>query len=58
MNDEEREGFIKMLREYTDKLSKYKELAGDFLIRTGIYTEEGILAEPYKHLHFPQPIEA
>jgi len=58
MNDEEREAFIKMSQEYTEKLSKDKKLARDFLIRAGIYTKEGQLAEPYQNLYIPPAVEA
>ena len=53
MNDEEREAFIKMLHEYTEKLSKDKQLARDFLIRAGIYTKSGRLSKHYRHLCIP-----
>lgn len=53
MNDQEREIFIKMLREYKDKISKDKELSRDFLIRAGIYTKKGKLTKHYKHLCIP-----
>jgi len=53
MNDEEREAFIKMSQEYTEKLSKDKKLARDFLIRAGIYTKSGRLSKHYRHLCIP-----
>ena len=53
MNDEEREEFIKMSQEYTEKLSKDKKLARDFLIRAGIYTKSGRLSKNYRHLCIP-----
>jgi len=50
MNDEEREEFIKMLREHREKISKDKKLARDFLIRAGIYTKSGRLSKNYRSL--------
>jgi hypothetical protein len=44
------------MEDFKKKVEGNKELARDFLIRTGIYTKEGHLTEPYKHLYFP-PIE-
>ena len=50
MNDEEREEFIKMIREHREKMSKDKKYAKDFLIRAGIYTKSGRLSKHYKSL--------
>jgi len=56
MTEKEREVLIAYMEEFIKKVSGDKQLARDFLIRVGIYTEEGKLAEPYQHLYFP-PIE-
>ena len=53
MNDQEREDFIKMIREHREKVSKDKKLARDFLIRAGIYTKSGQLSKHYRHLCIP-----
>ena len=55
MTEREREEFLVYMEEFIKKVSGNKEMARDFLIRAGIYTREGKLAEPYKHLSFPLP---
>jgi len=50
MNDEEREEFIKMIREHAERASKDKKYARDFLIRAGIYTKSGKLSKHYRSL--------
>ena len=56
MTDKERQNLLTYMEEFKKKVEGNKELARDFLISVGIYTKDGILAEPYKHLYFP-PIE-
>jgi hypothetical protein len=53
MTDKEREELIAFMLEFKKKIDGNKELAQQFLIEVGIYTEDGKLAEPYRHLHFP-----
>ena len=53
MNDEEREEFIKMMREQMEIISKDKKLAREFLVRAGIYTKSGRLSKHYRHLCIP-----
>jgi hypothetical protein len=53
MTDKERHNLLTYMEEFKKKVAGNKELARDFLIRSGIYTKNGRLAEPYKHLHFP-----
>jgi len=53
MTDKEREDSIRLMEEYRKKLSGNKELCRNFLVKAGIYTEEGILTDPYKHLYVP-----
>ena len=50
MNDEEREEFIKMIREHREMISKDKKMAKDFFIKVGIYTKSGRLNKNYKSL--------
>jgi len=52
MNDQERADFIKMANEYTEKLSKDRNLARGFLVRAGIYTKAGKLSKHYRN--FPK----
>jgi len=53
MNDQEREEFIKMMREHREIVSKDKKLAREFLVRAGIYTKSGRLSKHYRHLCIP-----
>ena len=53
MTDKERQNLLTYMEEFKKKVKDNKELARDFLIRTGIYTKNGRLAKPYKHLYFP-----
>ena len=57
MNEQERNEFIAYMENFIKKVSGNKEMARDFLVRAGIYTMEGKLAEPYQNLYIP-PIEA
>ena len=57
MTERERNEFLAYLEEFKKKVAGNKEMARDFLIRAGIYTKEGKLAEPYQHLYIP-PIGA
>ena len=53
MNEIEREESIQLMEEYRKKLVGNKELCREFLVKVGIYTKEGKLTEPYKHLYIP-----
>jgi len=53
MNDQEREESIRLMEELRKKLTGNKELCREFLVKAGIYTQEGVLAEPYQHLYIP-----
>jgi len=57
MTEKEREEFLAYLRELKEKVAGNKELSRYLLVKAGIYTEDGVLTEPYKHLYIP-PIEA
>ena len=54
MDEREREEFLAYIEEFKKKVEGNKELARDFLVRTGIYTKEGKLTEPYQHLYIPR----
>jgi len=54
MTDREREESIQLMEEYRKKLSGNKKLCREFLVKAGIYTKEGRLTEPYKHLYIPK----
>ena len=58
MTDREREEFLAYVEEFKKKVAGNKEMARDFLVKVGIYTKEGKLTEPYKHLYIPPPVEA
>jgi len=58
MDEKERKELLAYIEEFKKKVEGNKELARDFLIRAGIYTKEGMLAEPYQHLYIPPPIKA
>jgi len=57
MTDKERQNLLSYMDDFIKKASGNKELALDFLSRSGICTKEGNLTEPYKNLYIP-PIEA
>ena len=57
MTDIERQEFLTYMESFIKKVENDKEMARDFLVRTGIYTKKGKLTAPYKHLHLPS-IEA
>ncbi len=48
MTDQESRDLIKLLREVGDEYSSTPEKAKQFLIESGILTESGELAEPYR----------
>ena len=54
MTERERNELIAYMEEFMEKVKGNKEMARDFLIRAGIYTREGKLAEPYQHLYIPR----
>ena len=54
MTEKEREEFLAYVEEFKMKIAGNKEMARDFLVRAGIYTKEGQLAEPYQHLYIPR----
>ena len=58
MDEKERNELLAYIEEFKKKVVGNKEMARDFLIRAGIYTKEGQLAEPYQHLYIPPPVEA
>ena len=59
MTDKERKNLLAYMEEFKKKVEGDKELAQQFLIEVGIYTKNGKLAKPYKHLQLPlTPIEA
>lgn len=53
MTDQERQEFIRVLKNFQKKISKKSE-ARKFLVKAGIYTEKGNLTKNYKHLCIPQ----
>jgi hypothetical protein len=55
MTDKERQELIQFMRDARKNATK--ESARAFLIEAGIYTKEGVLAEPYKNLYIPRPNE-
>jgi hypothetical protein len=57
MTDQEREEFLRYMEEFRLKIKGNRELSREFLIAAGIYTEEGVLAEPYEDLYIPRPDE-
>ena len=54
MTDREREEFIACMEDFKKKVAGNKEMARQFLIEVGIYTKDGKLTEPYKHLYIPR----
>jgi hypothetical protein len=58
MTDQERQEFLQFIEEYRLRLKGNKELSKQFLIDAGIYTKEGVLAEPYENLYIPHPKKA
>jgi len=54
MTEREREALIAYMKEFQKKVEGNQELAREFLVRVGIYTKEGQLTEPYKHLYIPR----
>jgi hypothetical protein len=54
MSEKEREESIRLMEEYRNKLIGNKELCREFLVKAGIYTKEGKLTDPYKHLYLPK----
>jgi len=58
MDEKERNELLAYMEEFKKKIEGNKELARDFLIRAGIYTKEGQLAEPYQHLYIPPLVKA
>ena len=58
MTEKEREELLAYVEEFKKKLEGNRELARDFLVRAGIYTKEGQLAEPYQHLYIPPLVKA
>jgi len=53
MTEKEREDFLAYAESFIKEVEGNKEMARDFLVRTGIYTKKGKLTAPYKHLHLP-----
>ena len=58
MDEKERNELLAYMEEFKKKIEGNKELARDFLVRAGIYTKEGQLAEPYQNLYIPPAVEA
>jgi len=58
MDERERKELLAYIEEFKKKVEGNKELARQFLIDVGIYTEDGRLTEPYKHLYIPPPVKA
>jgi hypothetical protein len=54
--DKERQELIQFMDDELKNVTK--ESARAFLIEAGIYTKEGVLAEPYKNLYIPRPNES
>ncbi|GHT25589.1 hypothetical protein FACS189430_12220 [Bacteroidia bacterium] len=54
MTDKEREDCLRDMEAFRLKLRGNKELSRQFLIDAGIYTKDGVLAEPYKNLYIPR----
>jgi len=48
MTDKESRDLIKLLQEVADEYSSTPEKAKQFLIESGVLTESGELAEPYR----------
>jgi hypothetical protein len=57
MSEREREALFAYMKELQKKVKGNKEMARDYLVRTGIYTKELKLAEPYQHLYIPPIVE-
>ncbi|MDR1341906.1 MAG: hypothetical protein LBK18_01470 [Prevotellaceae bacterium] len=55
MTDKERQDLIQFMRDARKNVTE--ESARALLIEAGIYTEKGVLAEPYKNLYIPRPNE-
>ncbi|MGN7613367.1 hypothetical protein ACQZV8_14925 [Magnetococcales bacterium HHB-1] len=48
MDKEDLRAFIEAAKEYTEEYTASPEKALEALVRSGIYTEDGELAEPYR----------
>ena len=51
MTEEERKELLAYIEEFKNKIAGNKELARQFLVEVGIYTPEGMLAEPYQNFY-------
>jgi hypothetical protein len=58
MTEREREALLAYMEDFKKKVTGNKELSRQFLIEVGIYTEDGKLTEPCKHLYIPPLVEA
>ena len=56
MTDVERKNLLTYMEDFIKKVEGNKEMARQFLVEVGIYTEDGKLTEPYRNLYIP-PIE-
>jgi hypothetical protein len=51
MTEQERQELIRFMENFGKTATK--EEARAFLVEIGIYTEDGVLTEPYKNLYIP-----
>jgi hypothetical protein len=50
MTDQERQELIQYMKDAAKRMDTDKEYAKRMLIKIGLYTPDGVLNEPYKHL--------
>ena len=58
MDEKERNELLAYMEKFIKEVEGNKEMARNFLIRAGIYTKEGQLAEPYQHLYIPPLVKS
>ena len=50
MTDQERKALLQYMKKAVKKMDNDKDYSRQMLVEIGLYTENGVLAEPYKHL--------
>ena len=58
MDEKERNELLAYMENFIKEVEGNKEMARQFLIEVGIYSKEGKLTEPYKHLYIPPLVKA